>query len=77
MTGTLRVRILLCFPQQVKINIVPTVSNSMSDGEGGQTFPLERCQLESLHIHRNVEVWSKREKEEIINYCGHRDVFPQ
>ena len=57
LSGTLRVRISQCFPQQVKINIVATVNNFMSDGEGGQSLPLKRGQLESLHIHRNVEVW--------------------
>ena len=57
LSGTLRVRISLCFPQQVKINIVATVNIFMSDGEDGQSFPLKRCQLESLHVHRNVEVW--------------------
>ena len=56
LSGTLRVRISLCFPQ-VKINIVATVNIFMSDGEDGQSFPLKRCHLESLHVHRNVEVW--------------------
>ena len=72
LTGTLRVRISMCFPQQVKINIVETVNNFMSDGEGGQSFPLKRCHLESPHVSRNVEVWSRRENEEMVNYCRHR-----
>ena len=51
------------------------VSSSLSNGEGGQFFPLQRCQLEGPHLHRNVEVCSERENEQIINYCRHRDVF--
>ena len=52
------------------------VSSFLSNGEGGQFFPLQRCQLEGPHLHRNVEVCSERENEQIINYCRHRDVFP-
>ena len=51
------------------------VSSSLSNGEDGQFFPFQRCQLEGPHLHRNVEVCSKRENEQIINYCRHRDVF--
>ena len=76
MSASLRVRISLCLQQQVKINIVANVSSFKRNGEGGQSCPLQRCQLECPHIHRNVEVWSNRENEEIINYYGHRDVFP-
>ena len=56
LSGTLKVRISMCFPQQVKINIVAKVNNFMSDGEGGQSFPLKRGQLESPNVNRNVEV---------------------
>ena len=54
--GTLRVRISLCFPQQVNINIVAKVNIFLSDGEGGQSFPLQTHQLESPYIHHNVQV---------------------
>ena len=59
LSGSLTVTLSLFFKQGVKINIVGNVSSILSNREVGQFLPL-KCQLERPHLHRNVDVWSKR-----------------